>query len=319
MNNDDLPEYPETTPEIATFIGRYSPQDHYSGQWERHRPQILDLVRKATPTTIEKASSFFWALGCLLAEAASSHFEGPLDELLTDEGIERSVVRLNSKSVPLKQIQGTRAALTDLHRVLHNLPTVISGELQVKKASDPVTLDEIKKLLEYLKRPRRAVHLHVTRRLILALGAGLVGEKADQARIYFGDQGISSIVDANGVRRPLSKKWIALLRTLTTPDLELCKVPQAQTTSTWLREQSLSYLWPRLRDEWLLEQLDGSEPAFVQFRRAGVTDYDLNRMVLRWNQVPASDANNLLRNSQKYFPVECARLTNEHCLHQDLN
>lgn len=319
MKKDDLLEYPEITPEIDVFIERYSPQDQYSGQWERHRPRILDLVRKAAPTTIEKTSSFFWALGCLLAEAASSHFEGPLDELLTDEGIKRTVALLNSKRFSFNSIRIARTTLTTLHRVLHDLPSVISDEPRIRKASKPVSLDEITKILEYLKEPSEAMHLHIPRRFIMALGAGLIDEKADKARIFFGDRGISSIIDGSGVRRPLSKKWIALLGTLLTPDLELYKFPQAKATSRWLHEKSLPHLWSRLRDEWLLEQLDGNEPAFVQFRRAGVTDYDLDRMVLKWNQIPIADANNLLRNSQKYLSVECARLTTEHCLHQDLS
>ncbi len=319
MNNDDLLNYPPISPEIEAFLEKYRPRDRYSRHWERFRPQILDLIRKAAPTTVKKTSALLWALGYLLADPASSNFEGSLDELLTGEGIERSVVRLNSKNVARQSIHSVRASLVDLHRVLNDLPCVIFSEPQVRRASDPVSLEEIEKILEYLKHPTLAIHLHITRCFILALGAGLIGEKADEARIFFSDQGISSIVDRKGNRRPLSKKWIALLGTLTSPDLELYKVPQAQATRTWLLRKSLPYLMPRLRDEWLLEQLDGSEPAFVQFRRSGVTQYDLGRLVLSWNQVSAADANNLLRNSKKYIPAECARLTSEHRLHQDLN
>mgnify|MGYP007047090441 CR=1 FL=1 len=59
MNNDDLLEYPEICPVIADSIEKYCPKDQYSGQWERLRPQILDLVRKAALATTGEATELF--------------------------------------------------------------------------------------------------------------------------------------------------------------------------------------------------------------------------------------------------------------------
>ena len=316
MNPDEVTQNSAIAPDVETYISAYKPRDAYSGQWERLREQILDLIRKAAPLTKERAHHFLSAFGSLLAEAADSHFEGPLEQLLTSEGIERSRVRMNTSGVSLGRVQVVRGNLTNLHRVLHDLPSVISDEPQKKEPSKPFTFQDFEELIQYLHRPRSAVQLHVTRRLIMALGAGLIGERADESRIFFGDQGISSIVDVDGNRRPISKKWIELLDPLATVDLELYKVPDPQSTSTWLRELSLSYLWPRLRDEWLLEQLDGTKPAFVQFRSAKVTDYDLDRIVLRWNQIPVVVSDSYLRNSKIYVEVECASAATKHGSHR---
>ena len=316
MNLEAVTQNSSISPEVEAHISSYKPRDSYSGQWERLREQILNLIRKAEPQTKEKSGRFLSALGSLLAEAADSHFDGPLEQLLTQEGIERSRVRLNSSGQSLKRVQVVGEILTHLHRVLHDLPSVISDEPQKKEPSKPFTIQHFEELVQFLRRPRGSVQLNVTRRLILALGAGLIGERADEARIFFGDRGISAILDANGDRRPLSKNWISRLSPLATVDLELYKVPDAQLTSTWLRELSLSYLWPRLRDEWLLEQLDGTKPAFVQFRSAGVTEYDLDRMVLRWNQIPSVTSDRYLRNPKKYVDIECAPVATEHGSHR---
>ena len=168
-------------------------------------------------------------------------------------------MRLNSRGISLKSAQIVHSKLTYLHPVLHDLPEVISDQPQRRLASESFSSLDFDELVKLLREPTRAVHLYVTRRLVPALSARLIGVKADGARIDFGDHGLSAIIDAEGKRRPLSKKWTATHGDSATIDLEIYKVPPAQTTSTWLRDASLSYAWPRLRDEWLLEQPNGNE------------------------------------------------------------
>lgn len=319
MNLDETPPETFTSADLEKYLQAYKPQSSYEGQWERLRPQILDLIRKAAPPTREKARTSLSNLGRLLADAAAAHFEGSLIELLTDEGIERNRTRLIKIGVPLNTVLGVHSQLTQLHRILQDLPGIISGGTQKKVASTPFALPDFEELCLLLRRPTGAVELHITRRLILALGAGIIGAKADSARIYFGDNGISAIIDGKGNRRPLSKKWITQLGALASIDLELYISPQDQATAAWLRQTSLPYLWPRLRDEWLLEQLDGSQPALFQMRQAKVTEYDLTRMQLRWNEMPTKVDLDILRNSPKKRQTECAQVSQAHYPHQDLN
>ena len=295
MNQVEIPQIPNIPSDVDAFIERYSPRIDYSGQWDRLRQQILELVRRLEPATNERATDLLCAFGPLLALAAETSFDGPLTDLLVDEGIVRVTVSLNSTEVTLARVQNVRSLLTQLHRVLHDLPPVIPDEPQKRVASEPFTAQDFSKLMENLHEPANALHLHVIRRLILALGAGLIGEKAEKARIYFNDRGITAIVDGNGNKRPLSKNWIAQLGALMTIDLELYEVPKGQIASVWLRGRSFAHLWPRLRDEWLLEQLDGVEPAFVQLRRTEATVYDLDRIVLRWETIPLEVSEDLLR------------------------
>lgn len=319
MNLDETPQEGFTPADLEKYLEAYKPRSSYEGQWERLHPQILNLIRKAAPLTKVKARAPLSILGHLFADAAAFHFEGSLMELLTDEGIEPNRARLNATGVSLRTIHGVHSQLTHLHRILHDLPGVISGEPQRKVASAPFTLQDFEGLCQLLHRPTDAVELHITRRLILALGAGLIGAKGDSARIFFSDQGISAIIDGGGNRRPLSKKWITQLGALTAIDLELYNSPQDQATSGWLGQTSLPYLWPRLRDEWLLEQLDGSQSALLQMRQGKVTEYDLDRMQLRLNEMPIKVNLNILRNSQKNPQTECAQVSQAHYPHQDLN
>ncbi len=315
MNLDKIPQEEFTPADLEKYLQAYKPRTSYEGQWERLRPQILDLIRKAAPLTKARARTSLSTLGRLLADAAAIHFEGSLEDLLTDEGIERNRVRLNASGISIGAVQGVHSQLTQLHRILHDLPGVISGRTQRKVASTPFTLHDFEELCHLLRRPIKEVELHITRRLILALGAGISGAKADSARIFFSDQGISAIIDGEGNRRPLSKKWIAQLGGLATIDLELYNTPQDQATSGWLRQTSLPYLWPRLRDEWLLEQLDGSQSALLQMRQAKVTEYDLDRIQLRWNELPIKVDLNILRNSPKKRKTECAQVSQAHYPH----
>ncbi len=319
MKLDETSQKAFTQADLEKYLQSYKPRSSYGGQWERLRPQILDLIRLAEPKTQEMASTLLVCIGHLLVDAASSHFEGSLNELLTVAGIERNQAQLNTRGMALKTVQSVAANQTKLHRILHDLPIIISDEPQRREASVPLSSQEFDELAGLFSWPRNSVDLDVTRRFILALGAGVIGESADRARIFFGDRGISAIIDGTGLKRPLSNRWITRLGTLAIIDLEPYKTPQAQATAGWLRSNSLQYLWPRLRDEWLQEQLDGSESSFVQLRRAKVTDYDLRRMQLRWNQLPMNVDVNILRNSQTVHKRECAKSSQSHYPPQELN
>ncbi len=319
MKSDETSQQAFTQADLEKYLQSYKPRSSYGGQWERLRSQILDLLRLAEPTTQEMATTFLVCIGHLLVDAAASHFEGSLSELLTVAGIERNQARLNTRGMALRTVRGGAANQTKLHRILHNLPSIISEEPQRREASVPLSSQEFDELTRLFARPRYSVDLDVTRRFILALGAGIIGVSADRTRIFFGDLGISAIIDGTGCKRPLSKRWITRLGALATIDLELYKTPQAQATAGWLRNNSLQYLWPRLRDEWLQEQLDGSESSFVQLRRAKVTAHELRRMQLRWNQMPMNVDVNILRNSQTVHKRECAKSSQSHYPPQELN
>lgn len=304
---------------VDAHLDRYTPRRDYSGQWERLQPEILGLVRKMTPQNIDQAHNYLAAIGVLLEGEVPLHPQASLVELVTDEGINRTIARLNLTRGSRQKIQGYRSSLIHLHRSLHDLPPVMSGPRQKREASDPITKSEVDELLNYMSKPRNAMDLHVTRRFILALGAGLTGAKADAARIHFKDSGITAITDSKGKERPISKKWLARLNDVATPDLEMYERPSEQALSAWLRNESLPYLWPRLRDEWLLEQMDGNEPAFVQMRRAEVTEYDMNRLMLRWKKDPLDLGNFDLQERKAYLEVECAGATPSHHSDQPLN
>lgn len=301
------------TPEsVDAYLDRYTPRQDYLGQWDRLRPEVMSLVRQMAPTTIEQATGYLASLGKLLAGELAFNDSASLAQLLTDAGINRTLARLNMAGTPLKSTQLQRTTLTHLHRCLAGLPPVLSGPQQVRSASEPVSFGEVDELLNYLKKSLKPMDLHVRRRLILALGAGLTGAKADAARISMGNNEIIAITDKNGITRPLSKKWISRLNAAFIPELETYLHPSEQALSGWLRRESLSYLWPRMRDEWLLEQMDGTEPAFIQMRKAHITEYDMNRLLLRWVKIPLTDQYASLRERKVFSQTECAEVATPH-------
>jgi hypothetical protein len=320
MTNNEVPQTGTTTPtSVDSYLDHYTPRRDYTGQWDRLRPEVLALIGKLAPTNIDQAYGFFSALGDLLEGEISRDPQASLAELLTDEGIERTIARLNLIRGSRKMIQGRRTFLTHLHRTIHNLPPVLSGPRQKRQASDPITSAEVDEFLAYMSKPRKPMDLHVTRRFILALGAGLTGAKADAAQIHFDDTGIQSITDGKGATRPLSKKWFTRLNAVASPDLETYKQPSEQALCAWLRNENLSYLWPRLRDEWLLEQLDGSEPALLQMRRAQITEYDTNRLLLRWEKEPLPCPIESIKERKVFLQIECDGNGVSHHLYQPLN
>jgi len=297
---------------VNAYIDLYTPRQDYQGQWDRLRPEVLSLIRKMAPMTIEQATGYLASLGKLLAGELVFDRSASLSQLLTDTGINRTLARLNLAGTPLKSTQLQRTTLTHLHRCLAGLPPVLSGPRQVRTASEPVTADEVDELLNYLNKLKKPMDLHVRRRLILALGAGLTGAKADAAQISTGSDEIIVVTDKNGKIRPLSNKWISRLNAAFIPELETYLHPSEQALSGWLRHESLSYLWPRLRDEWLLEQMDGTEPAFIQMRKAHITEYDMNRLLLRWAKVAMTDQNASLRDRKVFHQTECAGAVSPH-------
>ena len=48
----------------------------------------------------------------------------------------------------------------------------MSGPRHKRVVSDPISTSEVDDLLSYMSKPRNVMDLHVTRRFILALGAG---------------------------------------------------------------------------------------------------------------------------------------------------
>lgn len=313
MTSNQTPIKSTITPEsVDTYLDRYTPRQDYLGQWGRLRPEVLSLVRQMIPMTIEQATGYLASLGKLLAGELAFNDSASLAQLLTDTGINRTLARLNMAGTPLKSTQLQRTTLTHLHRCLAGLPPVLSGPQQVRSASEPVTVGEVDELLNYLKKSLKPMDLHVRRRLILALGAGLTGAKADAASIAFDSNEIIAITDKSGKVRPLSKKWISRLNAAFIPELETYLHPSEQALSGWLRRESLSYLWPRMRDEWLLEQMDGTEPAFIQMRKAHITEYDMNRLLLRWVKIPLTDQNASLRERKVFHQTECAGAVSPH-------
>jgi hypothetical protein len=286
---------------VDAYLERYTPRQDYLGQWLRLRPEVLSLVRQMAPMTIEQATGYLASLGKLLAGELAFDDSASLAQLLTDAGINRTLARLNLASSSRRSTQGHRTILTHLHRCLAGLPPVLSGPRQVRTASEPVTAGEVDELLNYLIKSLKSMDLHVRRRLILALGAGLTGAKADAASIAVDSNEIIVVTDKSGKVRPLSKKWTSRLNAAFIPELETYLHPSEQALSGWLRHESLSYLWPRMRDEWLLEQMDGTEPALVQMRRAEITEYDMNRLLLRWAKIPLTDQNASLRERKVFL------------------
>lgn len=313
MTSNETPLKSTNTPEsVDDYLERYTPRQDYLGQWLRLRPEVLSLVRQMAPMTIEQATGYLASLGKLLAGELAFDDSASLAQLLTDTGINRTLSRLNMAGTPLKSTQLQRTTLTHLHRCLAGLPPVLSGPQQVRSASEPVTAGEVDELLDYLKKSLKPMDLHVRRRLILALGAGLTGAKADAAQISTGCDEIIVVTDKNGKIRPLSNKWISRLNAAFIPELETYLHPSEQALSGWLRHESLSYLWPRMRDEWLLEQMDGTEPAFIQMRRAEITEYDMNRLLLRWAKIPLINQNASLRERKVFPQTECAGMATPH-------
>lgn len=308
-----------TRSSVDAHLDRYTPRRDFSGQWERLRPEILGLIRKMAPSNMDQAHNLLTAIGVLIEGEIPLHPQASLAELLTDAGINRTIARLNLTPGSRVKIQGYKTSLTHLHRSLHDLPPVLSGPQQRREASDPATTADVNQLLMYMAEPRDIIDLHVTRRLILALGAGLTGAKAEAARIHFNGDDITSITDRTGKERPISKKWFADLNDVAIHDLESYTRPSEQALAAWLRDERLSYLWPRLRDEWLLEQMDGSEPAFVQMRRAELTEYDMNRLLLRWERVPLDLGDFDLRERKIFREIECAGDKPSHHSSQPLN
>ena len=297
---------------VDAYLDRYTPRQDYLGQWIRLRPEVLSLVRQMAPTTIEQATGYLASLGKLLAGELAFNHGASLAQLLTDAGINRTLARLNLAGSSLNSTQVRRTTLTHLHRRLAGLPPVLTGPQQLRSASEPVTNGEVDELLNKLNKSCKPMDLHVRRRLILALGAGLTGAKADAASISLDSNEIIVITDKSGKVRPLSTKWISRLNAAYIPELETYLHPSEQALSGWLRRESLSYLWPRLRDEWLLEQMDGTEPAFVQIRKADITEYDMNRLLLRWAKIPLTDQNASLRDRKVFLQSECASAATPH-------
>jgi hypothetical protein len=258
------------------------------------------------PMTITKATGYLASLGKLLAGELAFNRNASLPQLLTDAGINRTLARLNLNGLSRDSIQLHRSTLTHLHRSLVGLPPVRFGPQQVCLASEPFTDGAVDELLKKLEKSQKPMDLHVKRRLILAIGAGLTYANADAARICLDSNKIIVITDKNGKVRPLSKKWISRFSAAFIPELETYLHPSEKALSDWLRRESLSKLWPRLRDEWLLEQLDGTDPAFIQMRRVELTEYDMDRLVLRWAQIPLIDRNACLRERKVFLQTECA-------------
>lgn len=314
--NTHIPANSPTAKSIDSYLNDYTPRRDFAGQWDRLRPEVLTLISKLAPGTIDQAYAGLSSLGDLLEGEISRDPQANLVDLLTDEGIERTIARLVLTRDSRKLIQARRSSLTQLHRCLHQLPPVLPGPQQIRRASDPITPELVDDLLDYRRRPLKPMDLHITRRFILALGAGLTGAKADAAQIHFGGTDIEAITDGKGVKRPLTKKWFTRLNAVATPDLETYIRPSEQALCAWLRKENLSYLWPRLRDEWLLEQLDGSEPALIQMRRAQVTEYDMNRLLLRWKKEPLPCAVESIKERKVFLQIECAGESSPHHVDQ---
>jgi hypothetical protein len=120
-NENDL--ISNTTPSsVDAHMDRYTPRRDYSGQWERLRPEILGLIRKIARQNTDQAYSHLAAIGVLLEGEIPLYVQASLVELFTDEGINRTIARLNLTRGSREKIQGYRSSLTHLHRRLHDLP-----------------------------------------------------------------------------------------------------------------------------------------------------------------------------------------------------
>jgi hypothetical protein len=83
-----------------------------------------------------------------------------------------------------------------------------------------------------------------------------------------------------------------------------------------MRKRDLSFFWHRLRDDYLAEMTDGSEPALVQLRRFNFTVHDVNRLELRWMRCSVAVPENILRFRRIYRRFECEQLAADHDLNQ---
>jgi hypothetical protein len=320
MTTNEIPQNSTITPSsLDAYLSRYAPGTGYFGHWHRLRPEVLALVRSMNLQTQESASQNLSALSRLLEVEAPLNPEATLYELLSDINITRLAIRLNA----LPRSRGNRTQtikiVTRLHRALHNLPPVTTEALQERLPTLAVSKTEIDLLVyTHLKKPGRTRNIkrQVLRRLILARIAGLCGEKADAAQLVFDGDRLVAILDGAGRERPLALNEHPSLVALVTPDLENFKMPSLLTLSKWMRKRDLSYFWPRLRDDYLIEMTDGSEPALVQLRRISFTEHDMCRLELRWMQCSVVVPENILRFRRIYRQIECEKLDADHDLNQ---
>lgn len=320
MTTNEIPQNKINTPSsIDAYLDRYAPGNGYFGNWHRLRPGVLALVRSMNPQTQESASQNLSALSRVLEVEAPLNPEATLYELFSDINITRLAIRLNS----LPRSRGNRTQtvkiVTRLHRALHNLPPLTAETLQERLPTLPVSKIEIEELLNvHLKKPGRTRNIkhQVLRRLIMARIAGLCGEKADAAKLVFNGDRLVAILDSKGRERALALNKHPYLVALATPDLENFIAPTFLAMSEWMRKRGLSYFWPRLRDDYLVEMIDGSEPALVQLRRIGFTEHDLSRLELRWMQSSIEVPQNILRFRTIYRQIECEQLDADHDLSQ---
>lgn len=315
MNIEEVPQNAPVTTSVDDYLNRYAPGNSYFGHWLRLREDVLALAQAMNLDTQENASAYLSALSRLLEVEAPLEPEATLEELLTDTNISRLAIRLNSLPRTRATKTWTINLVTRLHRVLHNLPPVTAEALQDRIATLPVPQTEINALLAvHLKKPGRARNIkrQVIRRLIIARIAGLTGEKADAAKLVFDGDSLVAILDEAGRPRALALKEHESLLALATPDLEGFKMPSTLSLSEWMRKRELTYFWPRLRDDYLAEMTDGSEPALVQLRRIGVTEYDMRRLELRWQQSSVEVPQNILRFRTIYRQIECAEASAQH-------
>jgi len=320
MTSNEIPQNSTSTPSsLDAYLDRYAPGTGYFGHWHRLRPGVLALVRAMNLQTQESASAYLSALSRLLEVEAPLNPEATLHELLSDLNISRLAIRLNSQPRSRGSRTQTIKIVTRFHRALHNLPPVTAEALQERLPTLPVSKTEIELLVyTHLKKPGRTRNIkrQVIRRLILARIAGLCGEKADGAQLIFEAGLMTAILDSAGNPRSLALKECKYLLELATPDLENFKAPTYLALSKWMRKRELSYFWPRLRDDYLIEMTDGSEPALVQLRRINFTEHDLQRLELRWMQCSVEVPKNILRFRRIYRQIECEQLDADHDLSQ---
>ena len=320
MTTNEIPQNSTITPSsLDAYLDRYAPGTGYFGHWPRLRQDVLALVRSMNPQTQESASSYLSALSRLLEVEAPLKPEAPLNELLTDINIARLAVRRNSASKGRSAKTWTITLVTRLHRALHILPPLTAEVLPDRSPTLPVSKTEIDLLLNvHLKKPghTRNIKRQVLRRLILARIAGLCGEKADAAQLVFDGDRLVAILDGAGNPRALALKECKFLLPLATSDLENFQIPSLYALSEWMRKRDLSFFWHRLRDDYLAEMTDGSEPALVQLRRFNFTVHDVNRLELRWMRCSVAIPENILRFRRIYRPIECEKLVADHDLYQ---
>lgn len=322
MTTNEIPQTAPIPTTLDAYLDRYAPNNGYFGHWPRLRLEVLALVRSMNPQTQENASVFLSAISRLLEVEAPLNPEAPLDELLTDINITRLAIRLNSSASARSSKTWTINLVTQLHRAMHNLPPLTAEALQERLPTLPVSKSEIDLLLNvHLKKPCRTRNIkrQVLRRLIIARVAGLSGENADAAQLVFEAGVLIAILDGAGNKRALALKECKYLLALATPDLENFKMPSSLALSEWMRKRDLSYFWPRLRDDYLVEMIDGSEPALIQLRRINFTEHDVRRLELRWQQSAVEIQENILRFRTIYRQFECEPLVADHDFYQPHN